>query len=149
MKKNKKGQSAIIAMSVGVIILAIILGVIFNFITTEATTISSVPNETITFTSATVAGIQVLANDDLASFDALTNITGENILTTVGCNVTLSTGTIGCNATGSTTGFAEYTFFPDGYITSAPTRTLMNLVPVLAALAVLLFVFAFVAMKGK
>ncbi len=225
MKKNKKGQGAIIAMSVGVIILAIILGVIFNFITTEATSTQSIGSETITITFGEVVVTQETltissaagqtANVDLISLDFFGNSTHNNSNVILGTDLNwtregvITVNTINFsdidynvsytyieNGTGQTTnddlvdmtffgnstvntsstGIAintevnftgagvitpnannftagdyniAYSFFPDGYITSATTRTLINLVPVLAALAVLLFVFAFVAMKGK
>ena len=71
------------------------------------------------------------------------------MLTATGCTVRAAGGNVDCNITGSLTAYAIYSYFPNSYITSGTTRTITNLIPVLLALAALLFIFAFAAIKGK
>jgi len=44
---------------------------------------------------------------------------------------------------------ADYTYNPEGYVTSSTTRTLLNLIPVILAILVLMFIVGFMAMNKK
>ncbi len=99
---NKKGQGAIVAMSIGAILLVVILAVIFSFVS-NVTDIPSVTNETITFSSVTVdIGNETVimsgsdagatgntANDQLTIVTEIRNNTAEVVNSQ--CNVTIST----------------------------------------------------------
>ncbi len=213
---NKKGQGAIIAMSIGAILLVVLLGVIFSFLS-GVTNIQSESNETLTFTSVTTdvanesqanTGNSTIGADYTVNFDDLTAITEirnqSATVITQECNATLSTGVFSCNATNSTnlffeytfisgrsellanddltaqptfrngtsgalaandcnatlatgvvicnnihssTGFADYSYRPTGFVTTGTTRTLVNLLPVLLGIAVLIFIVGFIALK--
>ncbi len=214
---NKKGQGAIITMSIIAIMVVVILGVIFSFIS-GVTNIQSVNNESLAFTSLTSDVINEtivmangtiqnltgnLSNNDLTTVTAIRNISMQSVRGA--CNVTLSTGFVACNFTGypanlffdytyisgrtdilvnddltaqptfrngtseslgandcnatlatgvvicnnihSTTGFADYSYTPEGFITSGTTRTLVTLITVLLAIAVLIFIVGFAQKK--
>ena len=213
---DKKGQGAIVGMAIMAIILVVILGVIFSFISGTINT-NSVDNETLTFTSVTAdvanesqantgnstigatytvtfndltvvteirnqsatvitqecnatlsTGVfscnatnstnlffeytfisgrsETLANDDLTAQPTFRNGT-SGALADDDCNATLATGVVLCNNIHSTTGFADYTFRPDGFITSTTTRTLVGLITVLLAIAVLIFIIGFASLR--
>ena len=129
---NKKGQGIIIGMSIMAIILVVVLGVIFSFIS-GVTNIVGVDNESLAFTSittdvanesqtntgnGTVGATYTLNFDDLT---ALTEIRNQSAtVVTTECNATLSSGSFNCNATNSTNLFFEYTYI------SGRTDTLVN-----------------------
>jgi len=213
---NKKGQGMIIGMAIMAIILVVVLGVIFSFISGTINT-QSINNETLAFTSVTTdianesqantgnstvgasytvtfndltavteirnqsativttqcnatlsTGVfacnatnstnlffdytyisgrsELLANDDLTEQPTFRNGT-SGALAANDCNATLSSGAVICNNIHSTTGFADYTFRPDGFITSGTTRTLIGLISVLLAIAVLIFIIGFAALR--
>ncbi len=218
-KMKRKGQGLIVGMSIMAIILVVVLGVIFSFVSGVTNTQDST-NESLAFTSVTTDVINesvimtngtaqnltgLLANDDLTVLSGIRNITAQSVISS--CNVTLSSGLIGCNFTGypadlffdytyisgrtetlanddltaeptfrngtgstalgdnicnatlstgvvicnnihSATGFADYNYNPEGFITSGTTRTLITLITVLLAIVILVFILAFTKGKG-
>ncbi len=216
-KTNKKGQGVIIVMSIGAILLVVVLGVIFSFIT-GVTEVNSVSNESLSFTRVTtdvanetqantesnpvgatytlnfdnvtiiteirngsaaivtsscnttlgapvincngtnstnlffeythISGrTETLENDDLAGQPTFRNGSAGATLAVGDCNATLSTGAVICNNIHSAIGFADYNFNPEGFVTSGTTRTLVDLLPVLLAIVVLIFILGFVALR--
>ncbi len=210
---NKKAQGMVIGMSIMAIILVVILGVIFTFIT-GITNIQVVNNETLAFASITtdvsnesqantgdettgatytlnfddltaiteirnqsatiitsdcnatlssaifscnatnstnlffdytyiIGRTETLANDDLTSQPTFRNGTSGS-LGTDDCNATLKTGAVLCNNIHSATGFADYRYTPEGFVTSGTTRTLVTLITVLLAIVILIFLLSFV-----
>ena len=89
---------------------------------------------------------ETLANSDLTAQPTFRNGTSGS-LGTNDCNATLSTGAVLCNNIHSATGFADYTYRPEGFVTSGTTRTLIDLLPVLLGIAVLIFILGFIALK--
>ena len=90
---------------------------------------------------------ETLANIDLTAQPVFRNGTGTTALGTSICNATLNNGAVVCNNIHSATGFADYTFKPTGFITSGTTRTLITLITVLLAIAVLIFIIGFAALR--
>ncbi len=208
---NKKGQGAIIAMSVVAIIVVVILVVIFSFIS-GVTNTQNVNNESLAFTSVTtdignesqlnpqngtgatytvnfndltaiteirnqsativttqcnatlstgsfacngtnstnlffeytyISGrSETLANDDLTSQPTFRNGTSGS-LGANDCNATLTSGAVICNNIHSATGFADYNYNPEGFVTSGTTRTLISLITVILAILILIFIVGF------
>ncbi len=87
---------------------------------------------------------ETLANDDLIGEPTFRNGTGSTALGDSICNATLSTGIVLCNNIHSATGFADYSYNPEGFVTSGTTRTLITLITVLLAIVVLVFIVSFV-----
>ena len=104
-------------------------------------------NETVTLSSVG-ASTGTLEKDALLSFDALRNETSETL--TSFCNVTLSTGALKCNATGSTISYADYVYESDTpYVRGATTKTLITLVILFFAIAILAVGLGFVVKAFK
>ncbi len=79
---------------------------------------------------------ETLDNDDLTVFSAIRNITDEDLIDE--CNVTLSTGALVCNNTHSNIGFADYSYETNtAFVRSSATRTLLTIVVLFFAIAVL------------
>ncbi len=87
-----------------------------------------------------------LANDDLTAQPTFRNGT-SGALGVNDCNATLATGVVICNNIHSATGFADYNYNPEGFVTSGTTRTLVNLITVLLAIAILIFIVGFVTLR--
>ncbi len=213
---NKKGQGLVIAMSIGAILVVVILGVIFQFVS-GITNVQSANNETLSFASITTdvaneskintgnGSIDATYRTTFDDLTAITEIRNESAtIVTSDCNATLSSGSFRCNATNSTnlffeytyisgrtdtlinddltaeptfrngtsaslddgdcnatlstgvvlcnnihsaTAFADYSYNPEGFITSGTTRTLVNLITVLLAIAILIFIVGFVTLR--
>ena len=88
-----------------------------------------------------------LANDEIIIINTLKNITSKDI--TSDCNVTLSTGNIICNNIHSSTGFANYSYIPDTFVRSSTARTLITLVILFFAIAILTVGLGFVMKSFK
>ncbi len=214
---NKKAQGAIVGMAIVALIVVVILGVVFSFVSGVINT-QDVTNESLTFTSTTTdvanesqanTGNGSVRGNYTLSFDDLTGVTeirnSSAITITTQCNATLSRGFFSCNATNSTnlffeytyisgrtetlanddltgqptfrngtsgsladddcnatlasgavicnnihsaTGFADYNYNPEGFITSGTTRTIVGLITVLLALLILVFIFGFVQTRS-
>lgn len=108
---------------------------------TDTYTTGTETNETLTFDSNTAT----LNYDDLISLTGLRNSTSEDI--TGSCNVTLSIGFIDCNASVTSTGLADYTYYPDTYVkTNSTARVLM---PIIAIILIALLLIAIYRNKKK
>ncbi len=154
---NKKGQGAIIAMSVGAILAVVILGVIFSTLRDQTTT-TSIGSDSFTaangtcvrVTPATSAvdciepssttaivndtnGVDVLA--DFQECGTAGDIFGYDMV--AGANESVVGATVNATYTGRSCAF----------ITSGTTRTLVTLLPVLLAIVILIFILGFVALR--
>lgn len=120
-----------------------------NATLSSATFVCNATNSTNLFFDYTyISGrTETLANDDLTSEPTFRNGTGTTALGDNICNATLATGAVVCNNIHSATGFADYTYTPEGFVTSGTTRTLIGLITVLLAIAVLIFILGFTALK--
>ncbi len=150
---NKKGQGAIIAMAIGAILLVVILSVIFSTLS-DQTTQTGVVDDTFTILNGSCARV---TNDCIApgSTTAIQNATD---------NVDLLTNFTECGASGDLFGYniispgtqvsvvgaeanATYTVRSCAFIATGTTRTLINLIPVLLAIAILIFIVGFAVLR--
>ena len=146
---NKKGQDgAIIAVSVGLIITIVIIGVVFNFIK-DSTNYSVIEDEVIAITTGSgltdnnpVISVEWFGNGTMNTSVATIELNDEVNFTSKG-NITVNQN----NFTANPNYRIDYTYQPSGYITSTTTRTLMVIVPVLLAIMALVFVVGFVGRK--
>lgn len=155
---NKKGQGAIIAMSIGLILAVVILGVIFSQLRDQTTT-SAVIGDQFTGINRTCVRItpDCYTPGSLALSNASNTSTEKDIagnFTECGNSNVVLFGAIGniieCEECENTLALnASYSKRSCGYITNATTRTLVNLLPVLLAIAILIFILGFVALKGR
>ena len=120
-----------------VIILGVVLiGPIGDDVELVKTSSYDAANETVTLSAAHTASTGTLTNDKLISLSALRNETSDNIIGH--CNITLVTGGLKCNATNSTTAYADYIWESNTpYIRGATTKTLITLVILFFAIAIL------------
>ena len=110
---------------------AVLIGTIGQSVEDVKVATNKVTNE-----SHAVAATITLNYDELTAFDALRNTTAADVIGE--CNVTLGTGTLQCNATTSdSTWYADYTYTPDIYVRDRATRTIITLVVIFFALAIL------------
>ncbi len=151
---NKKGQGAIIAMSIGVILLVVILAVIFSTLSEQTTTTAVVGDQ---FTGINETCVRVTPNcyspgslSVINTTDADTELggnfseCGDSSVVLYGAFGDISS-CLGCEESNALN--ASYTERSCGFITSGTTRTLINLLPVLLAIAVLIFILGFVALR--
>ncbi len=153
---NKKGQGAIIAMSIGAILLVVILGVIFGTLSDQTTT-TSVGSDQFTAANGTCVRVTTTAAECILKGSTTAIVNDTNQVDVLANFTECSTGGVTVNGynmvsnanadlTGATVN-ATYTEIGCGYITSATTRTLINLLPVLLGIAVLIFIVGFIALK--
>ena len=157
---NKKGQGAIIAMSIGAILLVVILAVIFSLLTAQTTT-TSVPEDVFTAANGTCVRVTVETSD----INCISPGSTSSILNGTNAEESLDNFTE-CGTEGDLFGYnmvagaseislvgvsmnATYTARSCAFITSGTTRTLVNLLPVLLGIAVLIFILGFVVLKGR
>jgi len=144
-KMDKKGQTEmIVVILVSVIIGVIALSVVFSFIRDNALDMQDVTEEAITL-DANYIGTTLY--DQLQAYPAIMNASGKTMGTTI-CNATLATGRIACSSVNaSTTSItANYTYMPDGYL-SGTSRTMVSTIPILFAVAILVFVAGYIYLK--
>ncbi len=151
---NKKGQGAIIAMSIGAILLVVILSVIFSTLS-DQTTRTAIASDR--FTAANGTCTRVTASEDCILAGSTTAIVNNSNAANLLNNFT-ECGTSGdvfgydmvagaqASVVGATAN-ATYTEESCAFITSGTTRTLVNLIPVLLAIAILIFILGFVALR--
>ena len=150
--KNKKPQTGILAIAIGVIISVVILGAVFTFLSDNALTATS-NAETIATTMAVPFSLEfgslvestlVINNGTGGTGTVATNILRGNfsIDATNGIlNMTNSTPPAWINATtGANTLNYTYNYLPSSYITSSTARIVVGLITVLMAIAILVFV---------
>ncbi len=153
---NKKGQGAIIGMAIGAILLVVVLAVIFSTLSEQTTTTSVVRDP---FTAANGTCVRVTATSGVdcivpGSTTAIVNSTNAvNVLPDFeecgtdgdlfgyGMTTIANASVVGAQVN------ATYTGRSCAFITSGTTRTLINLLPVLLAIAILIFILGFVALR--
>lgn len=79
-----------------------------------------------------------LNNDELITFDACRN-SSMTAVTGIFCNVTLTSGVVSANSANFSDSivFIDYTYTPDTYVRSSTARTLITLVILFFAIAIL------------
>ena len=92
-----------------------------------------------------------LNNDELLTFDACRNSSMNAILIDTNCNVTLTTGVVSANAANFSDSlvFIDYTYTPDTYVRDSTARTLITLVILFFAIAILAVGLGFVMKSFK
>ena len=92
-----------------------------------------------------------LTNDELITFDACRNSTMDAILIDLHCNVTLTTGVISANTLNFSDSivFVDYKYTPDTFVRSSTARTLITLVILFFAIAILTVGLGFVMKSFK
>lgn len=153
---RRKGQmNAMLALSIGLILGVVILGVVFSFISDQTSTSTITADQ---FTASNESCVQVTSN----CITTLTNVYnattpgpieagGNYSICTVGgalsglyLNPADSQGNIDNNGY---TANATYNERSCGFITSGTTRTLVTLIPLLLAIVALVFVTGFLVLK--
>lgn len=101
----------------------------------EATTAQTVQNETVTFTG----GNGTLANDEIVALTSIVNNTGYSYTNQIGVGVNVTSGgAITSNVSGAdTTYYVAYTYTNDNYVADSQSRTLISLLVLFFALALL------------
>lgn len=149
--KGKKGQSAILTLSLTIIIVMVILGVVFTFLNTSSlnTATNLAAPVSVTHSAGVYSGaLSEIGNGRGVVLNAFYNAT---VTGTVGTNVNSTSAgvlTLG-NSTfnGVATYYANYTYQPVGYVESSTTRMVLAMLPVLLALVVLIFAAGYIGMK--
>ena len=151
---NNKAQGAIIAMSIGVILLVVILGVIFSTLSEQTSTTSVIGDQ---FTGINKTCVRITPNCYTPNTLVIVNGTNGLVVATgnfteCGDSSAVLFGALGnivdCDTCEDTLALnASYTGRSCGFITSGTTRTLINLLPVLLGIAVLIFILGFIALK--
>ena len=151
---NKKGQGAIIGMAIGAILLVVILSVIFSTLGEQTTVLAIVDDQ---FTSANGTCVRVTGAADCIAPGSTSSLVNQSEAEATG-NFT-ECGTNGdifgydMNVAGALASLkgtainATYTQRSCAFITNGTTRTLINLLPVLLALAILIFIVSFIALR--
>ena len=154
---NNKGQGAIIAMSIGAILAVVILSVIFSTLSEQTTDGPLVTNDIFTGENGTCTrvstncytpGTLVVGNATAGSEEGIAgNFTecGDSQQVLFGAFGQI-VACPGCDG-GASALNATYTSRSCGFITSGTTRTLINLLPVLLALAILIFIVGFITLR--
>ena len=143
---KSKGQAQFTVFLVP-IIAVILLGIIWTTVRT-ATTPTSVTNESFTGVENTYVA---LAYDDWAACSAVRNATNDALTVTTDYVVDLTNGQINITTAGGGNGtyYADYTYKEDSYMESSTSRMVIGYLPVIFAVAVLVFITGFIALKGK
>lgn len=154
---NKKGQGAIIAMAIGAILLVVILSVIFSTLSAQTTETAVINDRFTVLNGSGNATCARVTNDCIApgSTTAILNRTDA---------VDLTSNFSECGASGDLFGYnvispgtqpsivggeanATYVVRSCAFIAAGTTRTLINLIPVLLAIAILIFIVGFAALR--
>ncbi len=155
---NKKGQGVIIAMSIGAILLVIILGVIFSTLSNQTSTtpvtkdpFTASKQVCVRVTSATTERVDCIEPGSTTAIENSTNAVDVlSNFTECGSNGDIfgykGVALINDSIDGAIVN-ATYTSRSCAFITSGTTRTLVNLLPVLLAIVVLIFILGFVALR--
>ena len=154
---NKKGQGAIVGMAIGAILLVVILAVIFstlsNQISADTTTITADQ-----FTADNTSCVRVTQNC-IVTLTTVVNATNADGIEATGnysaCDISGDASGIALSpddADGNidNNGFtanATYNERSCAFITSGTTRTLVALIPVLLAIAILIFILGFMTLR--
>jgi hypothetical protein len=138
-------QKGIIALGVTVMIAVIILSVIFS-ITFTATNTASVTNESFT---GIVNSYVALENDNWASVSEVRNASHDALVENTDYEVDLVAGAINITTGNDGTYYADYTYYPDMYITSGTSRMLVSYIPVILAVVIMMLVAAGIYLKKR
>ncbi len=157
---NKKGQGAIIAMAIGAILLVVILSVIFSTLTAQTTT-TAVSDDTFTVVNETCTRVILVTS----LIGCISPGSTSSIVNSTGTGVNAIGNFTECGTSGDLFGYnmaagadkvfdgtlvnATYTARSCEFITSGTTRTLVNLIPVLLAIAILIFIVGFIALSRR
>jgi len=144
MKSKGQAQFAVFLVP---IIAVILLGIIWSTVRT-ATTPTSVTNESFTGVENTYIA---LTYDDWAACSAVRNATNDALTVTTDYVVNLDAGSINITTAGGGNGtyYADYTYKEDSYMTSSTSRLVTGYIPVIFAVAVLIFVAGYVMLKRQ
>ena len=145
MKMNKKGQeNGLIELAIALIIGIVILGAIWAFLSNNVLNTQQAYSESQAF----VAGSRViLDNTPVVSIEGCSNDTW--VTTRPNCAGPCNTTTaleLNCNTTG-TAFLLNYTYKPNAYISGGTTKTIVQLLPVAAALILFTAGGAYLVMK--
>ncbi len=93
-------------------------------------------NESVTLSS----GVGALDFDELVSVDACRNSSMSAVVVNIDCNITLASGVVAASQSNFTDNIllVDYTYTPDTYVRSGTARTLITLVILFFAIAILL-----------
>jgi len=144
MKSKGQAQFAVFLVP---IIAVILLGIIWSTVRT-ATTPTSVTNESFTGVENTNVA---LTYDDWAACSAVRNATNDALTVTTDYVADLTNGQINITTAGGGNGtyYADYTYKEDSYMESSTSRLVTGYIPVIFAVAVLIFVAGYVMLKRQ
>lgn len=155
MVKSLQGDGkAIFVFFVGVIITVVFLAAVANSVFTQTTTASAT---NLTFTVSAINTSLAITGRDLITATSVINATNltlinEGVIISDGIVAGVKTVTLTANDTASdlvgTEVNATYTYNPDGYIANAGGRSIADLIPIFAALAILVFGFVAFVKSG-
>jgi len=150
---NKKGQGmGMVAIAIMAIIGVVILGVVFSFLQDNSLSVQSVSQEEFTTTNESLV---TLANSNIINSTVVVG-NGTTVLTaTVDYDISKSGRdngviNISCFAcVNVTSGYlnVSYSYYPYGYLENNTNRTLMGILPVLLAVALLIGMIGYNALK--
>lgn len=129
--KTNSALGGILIVFIFLIVGAIFLGQVANMMF-EGKTLYTVTNESITIAS----GTGTVANTDIQTVTSFTNLSNAYTIGT-DTNFTEGSGTITTNAPDGTFNIS-YVFYPDLYVKNDSSRSIMSIITVLFAIAVLL-----------
>jgi len=148
---KSKGQAQFTVFLVP-IIAVILLGIIWTTVRT-ATAPTSVTNEAFTSVNDTYVA---LTYDDMVAVSAVRNINGTVLTETThyvvdltGGRINITTAGQAINGTSDYTCYADYTYKADSYMDSSTSRMVIGYLPVIFAVALLVFITGFIALKRK
>ena len=148
---NNKGQGAIIAMAIGAILLVVVLGVIFSTLSDQVSD-TAVTEQVFAATNGTC--VRLTANCYVGGTLTVVNSTSNTVDATGNFSECGTSGDIfgalpniidgGLDGANHNASYSERSC---AFITSGITRTLVNLIPVLLAIVILVFILGFVALR--
>lgn len=144
-------EKGILAVFLVPIMCVILLGIVWSTVQT-ATTIQTVTNESFTAVNDTHVA---LTYDGWVACSAVRNV-NDTTLGTGNYSVGLSGGTINITTAGLAvdngsgfTHYADYTYKDDSYMESSMSRTVIGYLPIIFALAMLVFIAGFIVLKKR
>lgn len=142
--KGKKAQAGmIVGITITAIIAIVIITTMWTFLQDNSLADKTALADTVTLTSDT----GTVDNSDTIALSSFYNTTHSFV---VNVEANLSRGVITAASNFSNGAyFANYTYYPSGYVTSGTARTILGLLPLFAALLILVFVVGFIGMKRQ
>ncbi len=138
---DEKLLTAMLVPLIGIIL----IGVVWSSVQ-DSTTTTTVTNESFSGVNNTYVA---LTYDDWASSSAVRNGTGTELNSSTDYDVNLTSGSIKLLNQSNGTYYADYTYYPDGYIEGSMSRTILNYLPIMFAIALFVFLAGYVALKGR